>query len=355
MITKLNFKNLRYFEDFTLDGITPVTLISGKNNVGKSTLLEGIFLLFGHQNPGIFFQLNAFRGDVIQTLNPKVLWEPLFKGLDTTRELSISAAKDDVEYVLRLQKNEQSAISTSVVDKANETQDIIKPVVNSYPLKITYCESNGYKNAGNYHVVFPNISINLESPLKPIKLLGCYIGSHSQDDPNVISEQFGGLELNGQKQRLIEALLSMDEKIADLFTVVSSGTGYIYAKTVSGMKIPLRSMGEGMNKLLSITLTMLANPGCVLLLDEVENGFHHSFHEKFWKLLFKLSAETNCQIFATTHSYECISGAIDAAVDSPNGEALSYVRLGLKNGEVVPHVFSKDLLAYALSSEMEVR
>jgi AAA15 family ATPase/GTPase len=92
-----------------------------------------------------------------------------------------------------------------------------------------------------------------------------------------------------------------------------------------------------------------------VLLDEVENGFHHTFHEKFWKLLFKLSAETNCQIFATTHSYECISGAIDAAADDSNGEALSYVRLGLKDGEVVPNVFSKDLLTYALSSEMEVR
>jgi AAA15 family ATPase/GTPase len=114
-------------------------------------------------------------------------------------------------------------------------------------------------------------------------------------------------------------------------------------------------MGDGMNKLLSITLTMLTNPGSILLLDEVENGFHHSFHEKFWKLLLKLSAETDCQIFATTHSYECISGAIDAATDNPNGGALSYVRLGLKGGKIVPHVFSKDLLAHALKSEMEVR
>jgi ABC-type multidrug transport system ATPase subunit len=114
-------------------------------------------------------------------------------------------------------------------------------------------------------------------------------------------------------------------------------------------------MGEGMNKLLFIALNMLVNPGSILLIDEVENGFHYSFHVTFWRLIFELSHETNCQVFATTHSYECISGAADAIAESSNGDILSYVRLGRKNGEISPHFFSKESLAFALQSEMEVR
>jgi hypothetical protein len=274
--------------------------------------------------------------------------------MDMQKELFVSICHDGEEHILRIQKDNRTSASVSTFNKSNEIPVPVKPVMDSYPLAISY-NIGDYNETGSYNIIFPNISIDLLSSPKPITTHVHYIGANIHEDPNAISEWFGKLELSGKKKQLVDALQLMENRISDLFTIVSGGIGYIYANTATGMKMPLRVMGEGMNKLLSVALIMLANPGSILLLDEVENGFHYSFHEKFWELIFKLSAETNCQVFATTHSYECIDGAIAAAAKNHNGDNLSYIRLGEKDGEIFPHIFSKESLDFALKSEMEVR
>jgi hypothetical protein len=333
----------------------PVTLISGKNNVGKSTLLEGVFLLFGCLEPRVFFEFNSFRETPVQ-FSPKFLWEPLFHGLDMSKELSVAAVYNGEERGLRLQKDEKHSVTT-FVRRQNDNQESAKPldsVIDNYPLKLSYHRGD-YEESGLYEIAFPNVDLRFKSPPKPITEQAQYIGPGLQGNPNVIAEWFGRLELSGAKKRLIDVLRLMDDRITDLFTIVSGGAAHVYAQLSSGLKIPLRLMGDGMNKLLFIVMSMLAEPNNALLIDEVENGFHHSFHEQVWRVIFGLSAETRCQVFATTHSYECISGAVSSAAENPGGGDLLYVRLGFQDGDIVPHVFPKDLLGYALRSEMEVR
>jgi AAA15 family ATPase/GTPase len=44
MITSLNLNNFKLFKSVELDGIRPITLISGENNTGKTTILESVLL-----------------------------------------------------------------------------------------------------------------------------------------------------------------------------------------------------------------------------------------------------------------------------------------------------------------------
>ena len=355
MITRLNLKNFRCFRDFQLDNIMPVTLISGKNNVGKSTLLEGVYLLFNRLDSTVFFKLSAFRENLVTT-HPQIFLEPLFNGLDMSKELSVSVLCDGIEQILRIRKDEKSSTST-FINKQNDMKIPSNPIgniANIHPLKMFYSRGD-YQESGRYEFNFPNITLHLESEREPAATYVHYIGPNVHENSNSISEWFGKLDLTGEKSRLVETLRLMDSRITDLFTIVSGGGGHIYANMSSGLKIPLRAMGEGMNKLLLIALVMLIHPGCVVLIDEVENGFHHSFHEKFWELVFRLSLETKCRIFATTHSYECISGAIDASSEKSNDDDFLYVRLGFQGEDIVPYTYSKELLAHALRSEMEVR
>ena len=76
MIRTATFKNFRGFEDFQLSDLSPVTLISGKNNVGKSSILEGIFLALDYRDTNSFLMLNSLRGSSVMP-EPDILWTPL--------------------------------------------------------------------------------------------------------------------------------------------------------------------------------------------------------------------------------------------------------------------------------------
>ena len=89
MINKVALKNFRCFQDFTLDGIKPVTLISGANSVGKSTILESLFLFVDRNSSDVLIRLNEFRGIVPLCLSPQTVWEPLFSNMDIKKDLEI--------------------------------------------------------------------------------------------------------------------------------------------------------------------------------------------------------------------------------------------------------------------------
>ena len=89
-----------------------------------------------------------------------------------------------------------------------------------------------------------------------------------------------------------------------------NGQGMLYVK-IDKKLFPLKLAGDGLNKLLFIVLSIISNPDSILLIDEIESGFHYSMYPKLWETIALAARENACQIIATTHSYECIAGAID--------------------------------------------
>src|SRR5205807_7489873 len=83
-----------------------------------------------------------------------------------------------------------------------------------------------------------------------------------------------------------------------------------------GRKIPLAHMGEGMGRLLSIVLAIAVNKDGLILIDEFEHGIHHSGMTKIWEGVSKMAQEYNCQIIATTHSYECLQAAFEGTANA---------------------------------------
>ena len=74
----------------------------------------------------------------------------------------------------------------------------------------------------------------------------------------------------------------------------------------SNNPLPLRSMGDGINRILTIILAMVNCENGYLLIDEFENGLHYSVQEKLWEIIFYLAERLNIQVFATTHSNDAI-------------------------------------------------
>ena len=167
-----------------------------------------------------------------------------------------------------------------------------------------------------------------------------------------ILDRMGKAEINGEKQKLIDFLQRIDPSISDIVTLSINGIPQLYINTNKKL-LPVQFSGDGINKLLYIVLSIMDAKNGILLVDEIDTGFHYSMYTDLWKIISDVSHDYNCQVIATTHSYENIIGAVEGVKEYP--EDFSFYRLGYDKDGLKSFRSSYDLLKSALRSEMEVR
>ena len=118
--------------------------------------------------------------------------------------------------------------------------------------------------------------------------------------------------------------------------------------------LPLRSLGDGVQRILGIALALVNATDGILLIDEIENGIHYSVQPELWQLIFQLARRLNVQVFATTHSWDCIEGFQKAAQEDKQEDGM-LIRLSLKKDEVVATLFDERKLGIATREQIEVR
>ena len=129
----------------------------------------------------------------------------------------------------------------------------------------------------------------------------------------------------------------------------------LYADVGLESLVPLGFMGDGIGRLLSMVLAFHSARDGMLLIDEIENGLHHSVLPEVWKSLNWLSREFNVQVFATTHSYECLVAARDA-FNATGDQDLLIHRLGRPDGELIQAVtYPFETLDFALEYGSDIR
>jgi AAA15 family ATPase/GTPase len=118
-------------------------------------------------------------------------------------------------------------------------------------------------------------------------------------------------------------------------------------------------MGDGVAHALQIALQIHAAQGGFLLIDEFENGLHYSIQEKVWEMVFALAEELDIQVFATTHSRDCISSfaAVAHRNKATEGMLIRMGRSALKgdNNKVIGTPYTEEELAAALEMSRDVR
>ncbi|MBF0477680.1 MAG: ATP-binding protein, partial [Deltaproteobacteria bacterium] len=181
-----------------------------------------------------------------------------------------------------------------------------------------------------------------------------FVASNTTPILNEQADQFGKLDIDGKTDEVINSLRLIEPKLKSLSAIPRGDHSLIYGDVGLGKKIPLSFMGEGMVRLASIVLDVITFENGIVLIDEIENGFHYSIHDKLWLLLAELSTKHNCQIIATTHSQEILKG-LETITDTAQQELFSYVRLDAAEGKVIPRVYNLDMLLAALDRDWEVR
>ncbi len=128
----------------------------------------------------------------------------------------------------------------------------------------------------------------------------------------------------------------------------------LYADVGLSEMIPVTQMGQGFGRLLDIYSEIVAAEAKVLLIDEIENGLHHSVLSTIWKGLFHAAREADIQVFATTHSWECVLAADKAADGEPEYD-LNLIRLDRVDDNVKATIVDKDALNTAKELHWEMR
>ena len=118
--------------------------------------------------------------------------------------------------------------------------------------------------------------------------------------------------------------------------------------------VTLRSLGDGAVRCFAVALSLANSSGGFLLIDEVENGIHHSVQPKFWKMVLQTAQRNNVQVLATTHSWDCVKGFAEAAAELEEVEGV-LVRLERHEGKLRAVEYSERNLKAAAKYGIEVR
>ena len=158
----------------------------------------------------------------------------------------------------------------------------------------------------------------------------------------------------------LQMLRIIEPKILDLafLTQNKQRTPYVRLANVKE-RTPLHSMGDGIFRLLQIILKVLKARDGFLLIDEFENGLHYSVQPEVWRLIFELAKRYNIQVFATTHSWDCIESFAKVAKEREDLEGVLF-RMGRSvrksdNGKIIATEFNEDELYNLTKDNIEVR
>jgi len=92
-----------------------------------------------------------------------------------------------------------------------------------------------------------------------------------------------------------------------------------------------------------------------LLVDEIETGLHYEAQTDMWRLILEVAQQLNIQVFATTHSWDCIS-AFEEALDQLEDRSVGKLfRLSKRDETIRPVAYTADELAIAVPHSIEVR
>ena len=150
---------------------------------------------------------------------------------------------------------------------------------------------------------------------------------------------------------MTKALRIVEPRLQSVEDISASGNPMIWGDVGLSELVPLSAMGEGMTHIARIVLAISSAPGGIVLVDEIENGIHHSIMTKVWAVVAEAAKQFDTQVFATTHSFECF----EAAHDTLKGEWHFHRLDRTSDGSIRCVTFDTEDVKAAVRHGLEVR
>ena len=384
MLNSLQIKNYRLLNDFTVSKLGRVNLIVGKNNAGKSTVLEALRIYAANGQRSVLEQITTSHDAKVRLRSDEtesdfdIPFADLFTGrrfpednaIINIGELNSSENRLSLQHVYVVQTEDQ------ITDDSGETATRMRrsfrtrtelvannELATSLALLIKRSNRAAWIDLSNdgprYNRVNPEITPIIPCAYIPTRFI----------DQDELAVEWDTIALTNHHSRLKDAMKIIAPDFEDLVFVHAEDNPLYPRRSarrtaklkMSGQShpVPLSSMGDGMLRLLQLTLKIFPAQGGFLLIDEFENGLHYTIQEKVWALVFELAMKLDIQVFATTHSWDCIKSYARIVHQRTDVEGVLFrvgkSALSSNTGQVIATVFDESQIDSITESEIEVR
>lgn len=388
MLNSLKIKRFRALEDFVVPKLGRVNLIVGKNNAGKSTVLEALQIYADNGDPRLLETLAESHDEPSRLdwgATPQPIYELPFASFFTGRVFPIgdegieigeidSNQRLIIEHGYYVEWDETATDETGEFFSRQRLKRVPKSEVEKAeeaPLIDALFIKKGERLLGFRLDERARLSRWSRGALNTPYDLPCVAIPTGFISINDLADEWDKIALTEKQETVKEALRLIDSKFMDISFVRDEREDYrrypdrSLTRTAKiklegqPMPVPLGSMGDGMLRVLQIVLKVFAAQGGFLLIDEFENGLHYSVQEKIWNLIFELAEQLNIQVFATTHSWDCIESFSTVAIKHQKSEGVLF-RMGRSartsdHGKVIATVFDENQLLNITQADVEVR
>lgn len=356
MISALEITDFRCFEHFEARDLARVNLLVGTNNSGKTALLEAIELWAAEDGRHALDTLKAGldrRGEFFSSLEPgrpevTYVVRHLVHGhiLAPDRRFEITATQGGVRRRLRMTIGKASSRASAGVHLDGHLGSSAGYPANQRRLGAMHPGDPSLEGSLVLHIVhdrddaegdrewyFPlSHDDGLTGRAFPRRPRGedaspsRFVTTHSLP-PGEVASLFGKYVLTEEEQHILGVLQIVEPGIERL----ALGTGDarygsehagIFARH-AGHRIPIGSMGDGVWRMLALTLALVGTRGGLLLVDEIDTGLHVGVMAKMWRMVIETAQRLNAQVFATSHSRDCYESLamVLRELDPPRGTA----------------------------------
>jgi hypothetical protein len=327
MIHTLDIAGYRCFPDFHMENLARVNLLVGTNNSGKTSVLEATSLLASNADPDVLWTLLQRRGERIAEEGDRS-GTVFSNSLDISHLFSGHLLKPNMTFKLDA-TNETPAkwVQFRVVDRPrdrilpSDQEPLFNPTASGYalatPLAVEVTTSVNAdpvvyalsRRGGLSREVLFDPLIPRSPPASPSPVR--YISTESLTS-NEIATYWEKIVLTKEEERVVEALQLIEpaiERIAVIGGITASAARGGIKLKVRGLEspVPAGSMGDGIWRMLAMAIAVIRSENGYLFVDEIDTGLHYSVMRDMWKMVATTAGRLNVQVFATTHSSDCVN------------------------------------------------
>ena len=349
-MTHLNsFEAVHYrgIDGLSLPRLSRANLVTGVNGIGKTALLEAIWLFVGRYNPALLWNRNVQRSD-------SHVLDPVAKL--SNHALELRGEENGSEHRLK-------SVFVKIADIAhpltpgNSAEDHLGklPVTGRID---TYLDGELAEGKIGGMQPTPWGVVIHENPVSSKTRPSCVIEStkFQLETPSEYLQRYSDIVRENRKEELTSAINLILPRVKGVEILADkTGESYLSAVTADGVQLPLHDLGGGVVRLYRLLLSFFASRDGILLTDEIENGIHYSVLEDILTYSRRWMRQWNVQLVATTHSGDCIEAAMAAFEDAPEDLSIHRLFVNEMTGKVEATTFTGEALEGARNLDLEVR